>query len=317
MVELDIIGNILILSGCVMLFIALEAPNQGYSWGSARVIGLFVGSGCSTLSLAAWQWYRSDRALLPPRIVSQRTVACSCVVAFLVYGVMGAHAYFLPIWFQAVKGTSAIQSGVDMIPYMLGNAIFSLLAGIFVSKNGYFTPPAIIGCAIGTVGCGLLSMLHVSTPSSQWIGYQVVVSAGLGMAVQQGFVAVQAVLPLADVPIGTAAVVASQSLGGAVFISVSNTIFEKTLLDGISKRPELDGIDTTGLTATGITTFRSLVNEKQLHILLKIYNSSLWKVFLACIPLAGLAVFFTLGLEWRSVSAHRRAEGPEKAEETA
>ena len=312
LLELDLISNMLLLAACIMIFVALEAPDQGYSWTSARVIGLFAGGGCTALLLISWQWYMGDKALLPPKIVSQRTVVCSCIIAVLVYGVLGMHAYFLPIWFEAVEGDSAIRAGVDMIPYMLANAVFGLLAGIFVSKNGYFTPPAIIGCAIGTVGCGLLSLLHVSTPSSHWIGYQIVASTGLGMAVQQGFIAVQTVLPLPQIPIGTAAVVASQSLGGAIFISVANTIFERTLLDQITSNAVTADINTTTLTTTGSTTFRSTVSGEQLQLLLTFYNNSLTKVFIACVPLAGLAFLASLGLEWRSVKTEKSVSDPEK-----
>lgn len=314
LLHLDLVSNALLLGICIMIFVALEAPAQGYAWSSARVVGLFVAGGVGLIFFVIWQWYMGDKALLPGKILLQRTVICSCVIALFTYAVLGMHAYFLPIWFQAVEGDSAIRSGVDMIPYMLANAVFSLLAGIFVSKNGYFTPPAITGLAIGTAGCGLLSMLHVSTPSSNWIGYQILVSAGLGMAVQQGFVAVQTVLPLEQVSIGTAAVVASQSFGGAIFISVANTIFQTTLLGHIGKSPLLSGLDTSTLTSTGITEFRSMVTSEQLQVLLEFYNISLRNVFITCIPLVGLAFLTSLGLEWRSVKTKQPVLDAEKSQ---
>ena len=312
LLHLDLVSNVLLLGICIMIFVALEAPDQGYAWSSARVVGLFVATGVGLIVFVVWQWYMGDKALLPGKIVLQRTVVCSCIIALFTYAVMGMHVYFLPIWFQAVEGDSAIHSGISMLPYMLASAVFSLLAGIFVSKNGLFTPPAILGLAIGTVGCGLLSMLHVSTPSSRWIGYQIVVSTGLGMAVQQGFVAVQTVLPLEQVSIGTAAVVASQSFGGAIFISVANTIFQRTLLGHIENSPLLSGLDTTTLTSTGITEFRSMVTSEQLKVLLGFYNISLRNVFITCIPLVGLAFLTSLGLEWKSVKAKQPVVDAEK-----
>jgi hypothetical protein len=158
--------------------------------------------------------------LIPLRILRQRTVAASCLLAFFLYAALLLHTYYLPLYFQAVRGASAIHSGVNMIPYMLANALFGLIAGIMVSKNGLFAAPAILGCAIGTIGAGLLTTLRVDTTSAMWIGYEILTSVGLGMAVQQGFTAVQTVLDAKDVPVGTAAVVACQSLGGAVFVSV-------------------------------------------------------------------------------------------------
>jgi len=67
---------------------------------------------------------------------------------------------------------------------MCADALFSLLIGIFVSKNGHFAPPAIIGCTIGTAGFFLLSILNVDTRALHWVGYEVLTLAGLGMAIQ-------------------------------------------------------------------------------------------------------------------------------------
>ncbi|GKT92017.1 LOW QUALITY PROTEIN: major facilitator superfamily transporter [Colletotrichum tofieldiae] len=141
--DLDILGNVFLLGACVMLFLALEFTTQGLV--EPRVIGLLSGAGATAVVFAAWQWWKQDGALIPPAIITQRTVAASCVAAFTTYGALLIHSYFQPIWFQAIKGESAISSGIDMIPYVATNAFFSLLSGIFVSIVGYFVPPAVVG----------------------------------------------------------------------------------------------------------------------------------------------------------------------------
>jgi len=297
---LDLMGNLLFLGAAVMFFLALQLNESGLPWSSSKIIGLLVGSGVTTIAFVAWQWHRGDRALIPPRIVLQRSVAASCIAAFFIYGTMLLHAYYLPIWFQAVKGDSAITSGVSMVAYMLANALFSLLAGAIVTKVGYFTPPAIIGSAIGAVGCGLLSTFQVDTPAGKWIGYQILASAGLGIAIQQGFIAVQTVLSMDQVSIGVAAIVCFQSLGGAVFVSVGNSILQNQLL-GAAASNQLPDIDIQAVIAAGATQFRSIVPPEALPALLVAYNSALQKVFIAAIPLSGLAFVAALGLEWKSV----------------
>jgi hypothetical protein len=114
-------------------------------------------------------------------------VIASCLSAIFIYGVMLIHGYYLPIWFQAIRGTTALQSGVNMIPYMIANALCTLSAGIVVSKTGYFTPPAIVGCAIATIGCGFVATLTVDISTAKWVGYEILASGGLGIAVQIGF----------------------------------------------------------------------------------------------------------------------------------
>jgi hypothetical protein len=305
--ELDLVGNAILLGAAIMLFLALQFTEQGTPWGSAEVVGLLAGAGVTFIVFCIWQWWKADGALIPPRIIGQRTVAASCTVGFCIYSAILIHNYYFPIWFQAIRGDSAIHSGVNMIPYVVANALFSLLAGIFVSKNGYFTAPAIVGCAIGTVGCGLISTIDIHTSSSMWIGYEILASVGIGMAIQQGFTAVQIVLPLDEVAVGTAAVVAFQSIGGAVFVSVGNTILLNTLQDAVNS-DELPGVSVAAVISVGASGLRKIVDPSELSALLDVYNHALQKVFIAAIPMCGLACLGSCFMEWRNVNDKRKAD---------
>ncbi|KAM0151564.1 hypothetical protein ACHAPG_008151 [Botrytis cinerea] len=305
--DLDILGNILLLGACVMLFIAFQHTEEGNGWSSPMVIGLLVGFGVSMIVLGLWFWYRGNKALIPLEILKQRTVLASCLFSFFLYSALIIHGYYLPQWFQAIKHTSAIASGIDMIPYVLCNAFFTLVAGVIVSKSGYFTPPAIIGTAIATVGCGFISTFRTDTTTAEWIGYEILTSTGFGIAIQQGFTAVQTVLPLEKIPIGTAAVVASQSFGGAVFVSVGNTILQNQLKASYDSG-QLPGVNIQAVLDAGATGFRSVVDADQLPALLEVYNGALHKVFIAAIPVTGLAFVSSLFLEWKSVKTQESTE---------
>jgi len=301
--QLDILGNVILLAACLMLFLALSYAEE-MSWGSSLVIGLLIGSGITFILFCIWQWWKGDSALMPPRILGQRSVAASCAAAFFIYSAILIHSYYLPLWFQAVKGNSAVQSGVNMIPYVVANAVFSILAGIFVTKNGYFAAPAIVGCAIGTIGAGLISIIGPNTSSSMWIGFEILASVGIGMAIQQGFTAIQVVLPLEEVAIGTAAVVAFQSLGGAIFVSVGNTILQSSLRTA-ANRNEVPGVNIDVVIKAGAGTFRNFVPAERLPALLEVYNGALRKVFTAAIVMIGLGFVACLFLEWRSVKGDK------------
>lgn len=305
--ELDLIGNAILLGASIMLFLALQYTEQQIEWSSSLIVGLLVGAGLTFITFCVWQWWRADAALIPPRILEQRSVGASCIVGFFIYAAVLIQTYYLPIWFQAVKGYSALQSGVAMIPYVAANAIASLLAGFFVSKNGYFTAPAIIGCAIGTVGCGFITTITPSSSSGMWIGYEILASAGIGLAIQQGFSAVQIVLPLDEVAVGTAAVVAFQSLGGAIFVSVGNTILQNELLSA-SHHNKLPGVNIQAVIKGGASEFRRKVPPEAIPELVAIYVKALKKVFIAAIPMAGLAFVAAMFLEWKSVKGRKQAD---------
>ncbi|KAI8161957.1 Efflux pump roqT [Colletotrichum sp. SAR 10_70] len=304
--ELDLLGNIFLLGACVMLFMALELTNRGQAWSSVRIIGLLSGSGATAIVFAAWQWWRQDGALIPPAIITHRTVAASCVAAFSTYGALMIHTYFLPLWFQAIRGEDAIMSGVDMIPYVATIGIFSLLSAVFVSVVGYPVPPAVVGGMIGTAGCGVLRLLSPSTPIAYWIGFEILVAAGFGMSIQQGLTAVQAVLPPDDISVGTAAVVASQSLGGAIFVSVGNTLFQNYLLRAAA-RNLVPGVNIRAVLRAGATAFRTAVPASALPRMMTVYNDALRVTFTAAIPLAGVAAIAACFMEWKSVKVKKAA----------
>ena len=316
LLDLDIFGNVLLLGSSIMLFLALEFTTQGTPWNSAKVIGLLVGCGIVTILFLVWQWWKGEAALMPPRIMMQRTVSASCGMALMTYAALINLTFFLPVWFQAVRGVSAMQSGVNMIPYFVVNGAFTLGAGIFVSAVGYPTPPAVIGCAIGTIGLGLMTMLQVDTTTAQWAGYQILTSAGFGMAIQQGFTAVQTVLGPDDMAVGTSAVVASQSLGGALFLSVGNSIFQNCLLKATEEHV-LKDIDVKKLIDGGAASFRQLVPAHDLPLMLEVYNKALATVFTISIPLGALSAIISCFIEWKSVKQPKTVSGDKAGEKVS
>jgi hypothetical protein len=106
-------------------------------------------------------------------------------------------------WFQAIKGATAVKSGIMNLPMVLSLVILSLVAGGTVSVVGYYTPFMIASVILMTVGAGLLTTFEVDSGHAKWIGYQVLFGAGVGLGMQQTLIAVQTALPLPDVPIGT------------------------------------------------------------------------------------------------------------------
>lgn len=298
--KLDIVGNFLIVTTVIMLLLALEWGGVSHAWNSPTIIGLLVGTGIELVIFTAWQKYRGATALIPLSIVGQRTVASSFAAGFFLSGATLVHAYYIPYWLQAIRGDTATESGVNMIPYVASNFFFVLLTGVVAMKTGYVNPPALLGPIPATIGSGLLTTLSLNSSTAKWAGYQVLAAAGIGMSIQQGVVAVQAVLPEATVPIGTALVIFAQSLSGAIFISAGNNLLRNDLMNGLAAA-RLPGVDVAAVLAAGSTELRRLVPVEQLVPVLEIYNSALMKVMILAVPLAGLGLVSAVPMEWVSL----------------
>jgi hypothetical protein len=112
-----------------MLLLAVQWGGIKYSWNSATVIGLLCGFVGMMAIFIAWQWQAQDEASIPPKILMNRNVAVASIVSFFMFGSLQLIVYFLPVWFQVIKGATPTQSGIDFLPSVLSTMLFTFVAG--------------------------------------------------------------------------------------------------------------------------------------------------------------------------------------------
>ena len=304
---LDLVGNVLIITCITMLLLALQWGGDTYDWNSSQIVGLLCGAGVEFIVFLGWQIYRGDEALVPLKMLAQRTVAASFGMSFFLSATILIHAYYLPYWFQVVLFQTPLQSGVDLLPYVAALFVMSMISGTVVTKTGWFTPPALVGPIIAIAGCGLLTTLQPDTSTGKWVGYQILTGGGVGIGYQQGLVATQAVLSPSLVSIGSNLIIFAQSLAGAIFVSVGNSILRNELSSSLS-----DGMNSTVIQEildAGATDVRSLVSPSQLGTVISAYNYALNRVFIMAIPLVGLGLLATLPMEWKNLKSGEKPAG--------
>lgn len=170
--KFDPIGNIMLAPGIVCLLLALQWGGTKYPWSHGRIIALLVIGSVLFVGFFGFQWFQ-ENGTIPPRILRQRSMAAGVFVSLGLGAALIIPTFYLPIWFQAIKGTTAVNAGIRILPLFLGTVVFVIGTGIAISKSGYYAPWLIVGCAIRVIGAGLLATLQVNTGSGQWIGYQV------------------------------------------------------------------------------------------------------------------------------------------------
>lgn len=181
--ELDYLGPFIFLTGAICLLLALIWGDGRYRWNSPVVIGLFCGF-VIVMPVWAYSQYRlGEKATIPPRLFLQRTVFFSSIYSFLYVGFQVA-LYYLPLYFQAVKDTSAQTSSIYTFPIIVPVIVTAGVGGVLMSLVGYYGPFMIGGCVIASVGLGLMSTFGVNTPVGAWVGYQVLAGIGIGFVLQ-------------------------------------------------------------------------------------------------------------------------------------
>jgi hypothetical protein len=102
---------------------------SGYPWNSGTVIGLFLGAAVMFGIFLGWENHRGDTAMIPLAMFKKRVVTAGCLVQLFLMGTMMISLYYLPIWFQAVVGTSPTISGVYLIPLVVSQILNSIIGG--------------------------------------------------------------------------------------------------------------------------------------------------------------------------------------------
>lgn len=83
---------------------------------------------------ALWERHvGNDVAMIPASVAGIRQVWSSCFFIGLFGGSLLMFSYYVPIYFQAVKGVSPTLSGVYMLPGILGQILMAVASGI-ISK---------------------------------------------------------------------------------------------------------------------------------------------------------------------------------------
>jgi hypothetical protein len=303
--RLDPVGIIFFIPAMVCLILALQWGGTTYPWSNPKIIGLLVTFAVLFICFIIVEVLTPETAMAPTRVVLNRSIAGSMVFMFLISGGMMSAIYYLTIWFQAAKNTSAIRSGINTLPLILSFIMMGIIAAIITQKIGYYVPSMLLAVVVCSIGAGLLSTLSPTSRKSAWIGYQVLYGVGIGFGFQTSMLPPQNVLPRADVPLGLALMFFMQQLGGSVFLSVSQNVFSSRLIEDLSG---IAGLDAKTIVNTGATDLHTVVQASELPTVIHAYNNALTRVFVLAAGLSAAMLLGALAVEWKKMGGENQHE---------
>jgi|SRR5947207_15499842 len=116
------------------------------------------------------------------------------------------HMYILPLYFQSIRGASAISSGIRMLPLIIAMTFSSIGAAGFITAMGMPMYIMLIGTVLACVGSGLVHTFEINTATGAWIGYLILLGFGYGFTLQLGIIVGQASSKPEDIAVTTAAI---------------------------------------------------------------------------------------------------------------
>ncbi|KAK0643173.1 putative efflux pump antibiotic resistance protein [Cercophora newfieldiana] len=303
--HMDPVGSALAMGSIISFILALQYAGVTHAWNSSTVIGLLVGFVAILAALFAWEFYIGEYAMLPPRLMKKRYLWGSSLFQFFFAGCYFLLLYYLPIYFQSIKGEDAVQSGVDNLPLVISGCLSIITGGIVVTKTRHATPFMALGAALTTVGCGLLYTLDIDTSTGKWIGYQILLGFAIAFPFQNALNIAQANSTNEDMSMATAFLTFFQILGGAFSISAAQSGFVNRLISSLAVHaPAVHPLQVIG---TGAADLRAVFPPEVLPGIVLAYMDGLRAAFAVAIGFAGVSFLFVSVVPWKRL--HSKPEG--------
>jgi EmrB/QacA subfamily drug resistance transporter len=303
--SIDYLGAVLMVASVCLILLSASIYGPQYGWGDSRTVTYALVGIILTILFLLWE-RKAKEPILPLYLFKNHTFSVTSALGAVIGAGMFGAIIMLPLYFQVVRGYSATEAGLKLIPLMLGIVSTSIISGKMISKHGHYKRFPIMGSAIMTVGILLMTRLQIDTPYWQISIYAIMVGAGLGLSMQTIVIALQNSVEFKDMGVATSSNTFFRSLGSVFGTAIFGSILTNRVVHYMSSgfgdlaktNPSaLEGFDTSKLAALTnntavLKTFPPVIKQTALEA----FVNSFHVVFYAAAPitLLGLALAFML-----------------------
>jgi EmrB/QacA subfamily drug resistance transporter len=229
--NIDYAGVIVFTLGIVPILIGLTNKQTG-EWVDPSVGGL-IAVGLAITALFVWIESRAAEPIVPLGLFRIRAYTFSVMATFLAAFGFLTTIVFLPRFFQFVRGTSATESGYQLMALLVGMIGSSMLSGYLVSRTGRYKALLVGGIAVSAVGLALLSNLHANTELPVLWAWMFITGVGIGPTLAVFTIVVQNAVPIDRLGVATGNLTFFRQVGGTVGLAIAGTVFGDTLRDQV------------------------------------------------------------------------------------
>jgi hypothetical protein len=227
--EVDWIGMTLFLASTTGFLIPITWGGVQYPWDSWRTLVPLIVCGVGMAAFVLHQEFIAKHPLIRTSVFKNLSAAI-LFLSTIVHGIiLWAILYYMPLYYQAVKGMAPILTGVAMFPWTFTVAPASIATGIAIAVTGRYRWANRAGWALTTLGMGLLLLLKVHTTTVSWIFLQLVGGVGTGMLFAGMALAVQASAAAKDQAYAANMFSFFRAFGQTLGVAIGGVIFQNQM----------------------------------------------------------------------------------------
>lgn len=288
--SIDYLGAAVIVASVTSILLYTSWAGGEYGWADPYSLSLLLG-GILLVGVFGWVESRAEEPIIPLRLfrnpVFTPTVTFTAIMGLAMFGGI----IFLPVYFQVVQGMSPTESGLALLPMMVGVFATSIGSGHLMTRTGRYKRYPILGAAVTTAGFLLLSMLDTDTPYWQAALFIFVLGAGLGFTMQIVVTAVQNAVERRDMGSATSSVTFFRMMGGAFGTAIFGAVLTNRLTHHLAETgagSQLPAGTDESRVANDVQAIQALPPEVR-QVVLDAWVNSVHDLFLVAVPFAVVA----------------------------
>ena len=290
--RVDWIGSVLFIGSTTSFLIPITWGGVSYAWDSWRVLVPLIIGIVGLAVFTVFEEYVASEPLIRFDVFKNRTAAASYFETTLHGMILWCILYYMPLYFEAVKGKTPILAGIDLFPATFTVAPAAVVTGIVISKTGRYRWAVWSGWLLTTLGTGLLYLLDVNTTTVQWVFINLVSGLGMGIIFPAITFSIQAATINKDLAFAVALFSFFRAFGQAIGVAIGGVIFQNQLKKKLLTYPLLAPManayssDASGL----VQVIKQMQHGPARTQLIQSYADSLKSVWIVMCALAGVAL---------------------------
>jgi len=221
---IDYAGAFLLTVSVVMLLLGLMGTGSS-SW-------ILITGAVVLFILLLWVERRAADPVLPLPLFRDRLFSTATAHGILTGWALFGSISFIPLFVQAVLGTTATQAGITITPMLLGWVTASIIGTRLMLTVGY-RKLGLIGTASFTVGAFLMSQAGMNTSQASLMAFVSLMGIGMGLSIPSFLIAVQTTVNRRQLGTATSTLQFSRSIGGTLGVSVMGAALSARLASNL------------------------------------------------------------------------------------
>ncbi|KAG0294181.1 hypothetical protein BGZ98_001868 [Dissophora globulifera] len=312
--RIDFYGSLMLLLAVVLMLLPLSWGGNKYPWKSGVVIGLLCAAVVVAIMFVLVEWKVPNEPIVPIHLFKIRNLWATYGSLFFSGMAFFGILFYLPVYFQVIKGESATIGGLETIPFIVGITITSISSGFWVLKKGTFAFFPALGNFLFIVGSALCLLFEMNTKRVATVFILMVCGFALGFTTQSSTLAVQSAVKPKYMATVTASVQFVRSLGQVFGVAIVGTVFNNRLEESLLKDFPTDPAI---LRVTQDYSFIDDYNPEQKLAILDSFLTGMHYAFYCCIAFCSLAFISSCFIQHKELKTNANQAKPEMTVEMA